>query len=58
MGKAERKRSFGKPRRRWEGDIKVDFQEVKLRSMEWIDLAQNRDRFRPLVNALMNLRVP
>ena len=58
VGKPEGKRQLGRPRRRWEGNIKMDLQEVGLRGIDWIDLAQNRDRWRTLVNAVMNLRVP
>jgi len=52
------KRSLGRPRRRWEDNIKMDLQEVVCRCMDWIDLAQVRDRWRALVNAVMNLRFP
>ena len=44
MGKPERKRPLGRPRRRWEDNIKIDLQEVRLGSMDWIELAQDRDR--------------
>jgi len=54
----EGKRPLGKLRRRWEDNIKMDLQEVGCRSMNWIDLAQNRDKWRALVNAVMKLRVP
>ena len=57
MGKPEGKRPLGRPRRRWEDNIKIDLQEVKCGGMDWIDLAQGRDRWRALVNAGMNLRV-
>jgi hypothetical protein len=56
--KPEEKRTLGRPRRRWKGNIKVDLQEVGCERMHWIDVAQDRDRWRTLVNAVMNLRVP
>ena len=56
-GKPEGKRPLGRPRRRWEDNIKTDLQEVGCRGMDWIDLAQDRDRWQALVNAVMNLRV-
>jgi hypothetical protein len=56
VGRPER-RPFGRPRRRWEDNIKMDRQEVGW-GMDWIELAQDRDRWRALVNAVMNLRVP
>jgi hypothetical protein len=54
----EGKRSLGKPRRRWEDNIKMDLQEVGCEAKDWIELAQDRDRWRALVNAVMNFRVP
>jgi hypothetical protein len=58
VGRPEGRRPLGRPRRRWEDNIKMDFQEVGWGSMHWIDMAQDRDRWRALVNAVMNLRVP
>ena len=58
MRKPEGKRPFGRPRVRWEDNIKMDLQEVGCGDMDWIDLAHDRDRRRALVNAVMNLRVP
>jgi hypothetical protein len=56
--KLEGKGPLGRPRRRWEGNIKIDFKEVGCRGMGSIELAQDRDRWLELVNAGMNLRVP
>jgi hypothetical protein len=58
VGKSKRQRSLGKPRHRLEDNIKMDLQEVGLGCMDWIDLAQARNRRRALVKAVMNLRVP
>ena len=58
VGKPEGKRPMGRPRRRWEDNIKMDLQELGYGGMDWIELAQDRDRWRALVNAVMNLRVP
>jgi len=58
MGKPEGKRPLGRPRHRWDYNIKMDFQEVGCGSMDWIGLAEDRDRWRALVNAVMKLRVP
>jgi len=57
VGKPEGKRPLGKPRRRWEDNIKMDLQEVGCEGMDWIELAQDRDRWRVLVNEGMNLWV-
>jgi len=58
VGKPEGKRPLRRPRRGWEDDIKMDLQEVGCVGMEWIELAQDKDRWRELVNAAMNLRAP
>jgi len=58
VGKPEGKRQLERPRRRWEDNIRMDLQEVGCEGMYWIDLAQDRDRWRAHVNAIMNLRVP
>ena len=58
VGTPEGKRPFGRPRRRWEDNIKMDLEEVGCGGMDWIKLAQDRDRWRVLVNAVMNLQVP
>ena len=58
MGRPEGKRPLGKTRRRWEDNIIVDIQEVGWVGMHWIDLAQDRDRWRALLNAVMILWVP
>jgi hypothetical protein len=58
VGKPRRKRPLGSPRRRWEDNGKMDLQEVGLEVLDWIDLLQDRDSWRALVNAVMNLRVP
>jgi hypothetical protein len=56
--KPEGKIPLGRPRRRWEDNIRLDFQEVGYGDMDWIGLERDRDRWRALVNAVMNLRVP
>jgi len=58
VGKHEGKRPLGRPRRKWEDSIKMDFQEVGCGGMEWIELAQDRNKWRALVSAVINLRVP
>ena len=58
VGKPEGKRLLGRPRRRWVDNIRVDLQEMGCGYMDWIGLAQDRDRWRTLVSAVMNLRVP
>ena len=58
VGKPEGKRQLRKPRRRWENNIKVDLQEVGCVGMDWIELAQDRDSWRALVNAVTTLRIP
>jgi hypothetical protein len=56
VGKLEGKRPLGRPRRRWKDNIRMDLQEVGCGGMDWIGLAQDRDTWRALVNAVMNLR--
>jgi hypothetical protein len=58
VGKPEGKRPLGRPRRRWEENIKMDLQEVFWGSMDWIDVAQDRDMWRAFMNARMYFRVP
>ena len=58
VGKPEWKRPLGRPRRRWEDNIRMDLQEVGLGYEDWIGRAQDRDRWRALVSAVRNLRVP
>jgi len=58
VGKPEVKRPMGKPRRRWVDNIRTDLQEVGYGYVDWIGLARDRDRWRTLVSAVMNLRVP
>jgi hypothetical protein len=57
VGKPEGKRPLGKPRCIWEDNVKIDLQELGCGGMEWIDLAQDRDRWWALMNAVMNRRV-
>jgi hypothetical protein len=58
VGKPEGKRPLGRPRPRWVDNIKLDLREIRWDGMDWIDLAQDRDQWRDLVNTVMNLRVP
>jgi hypothetical protein len=58
VGKAEGKRLLGRPRRRWVDNIKIDLRDIEWGGMDWIDLAQDRDQWRALVNTVMDLRVP
>jgi len=58
LGKPEGKRPLGRPRRRWVDNIRMDIQEVGCGYVDWIGLAQDRDRWRTFVSAVMNLRVP
>jgi hypothetical protein len=58
VGKPEGKRPLGRPRCKWEGNIKMDLREIGSRSMDWIHLAQDREQWRALMNTVMKLRVP
>jgi hypothetical protein len=58
MGKPEGKRPLGRPRHRWVDNVKIDLREIGWGCMNWIDLAQDRNQWRALVNTVMNLRVP
>jgi hypothetical protein len=58
VGKPEGKRPLGRPRRRWEDNIRLDLQEVGCGSMDWIEMAQDRGSWRALVYVVMNFRVP
>jgi hypothetical protein len=58
VGKPEGRRTLGKPRRRWEDNIKMDLREIGWDDMDWIDLAEDREQLRALVNTVVNLRVP
>jgi hypothetical protein len=58
VGKPEGKRPVGRPRRRWVDNIRMDLLEVGRADVDWIDLAQDRDRWRAFMNSVMNFRVP
>jgi hypothetical protein len=58
VGKPERKRPQGRPRRRWMNDIKMNIREIGWDGMDWIDLSQDKDQWMVLVNTVMNLQVP
>ena len=58
VGKPEGKRPLGRPRRRWENNVKMDLQEVGGSCGDWMELAHDRDSWRALVSTVMNLRVP
>jgi hypothetical protein len=58
VGKLEGQRPLGRPRRRWVANIKMDLKEMRWVGMDWIELAQDRDQWRALVNTVMNLWVP
>jgi hypothetical protein len=58
VGKYEEKRPLGRPERRWEDNIKMDLQEMGCGVVDWVDVAQDRARWRALVNVVMKLRVP
>jgi hypothetical protein len=57
-GKPEGRRPLGRARRRWADNIKIDLREIEWDGMDWVELAQDRDQWRALVNTAMNLRVP
>jgi hypothetical protein len=58
VGKSERKRPLGRPRRRWVDNIKMDLREIGWDGEDWIDVAQDRDQWRALLNTVLNLWVP
>jgi hypothetical protein len=58
VGKPKGMRPLGRPRRRWEDNIAMDLRRIRWEGVEWIELAQDRDQWRVLVNTVMNLRIP
>jgi len=58
VGKPDRKRLLGRPDHRWEDNMKIEIEEMRSEGIDWIHLALDRDRWRPLVNAVLNLQVP
>jgi hypothetical protein len=58
VGKPEGKRSFGRPRRRWENNVRMDSREVGLERVDWLHLAQDREHWQVLLNTVMNFRLP
>jgi hypothetical protein len=58
VGNLEEKRPLGRPIRRWVDSIKIDLREIEWDDVDWIDMAQDRDQWRTLVNTILNLRVP
>jgi hypothetical protein len=58
VGRPEGRRPLGRPRRGWEDNIKMDLREIGFGDVDWIDWAQGRDRWRAVVNTVINLRVP
>jgi hypothetical protein len=58
VGKPERKRPLGRPRRRWVDNIKIDLRDIRWAGIDWIDLAEDRDQWRTLVSEVMDFRVP
>jgi hypothetical protein len=58
MGKPEGKRPLGRERRRWVDSIKIDLREIGRDGVDWMDMAEDRDQWRALVNTVLNLRVP
>ena len=58
MGKPEGKKPLGRPRRRWEDNVKIDLQEVGYGGMDWLKLAQDRESLQTLVNGVMNFQIP